>query len=575
MLRAAANPFPAKRHWKRDSRFPVVVSVAVVRLESCWGEIQMRKLLFATLAFVVVATLASAQTYTVLYNFESHQGDPAGPSGILVQGPDGDLYGTSSFAGSTPVDAFRFTPSGALTVLHPFSASGDPPGGVTLGTDGRFYGVITDSDTASNGAVFKLTAGGNLTTLYSFTDGTDGRNPLAPPIEGIDGNFYGTTSEGGSGICFSGCGALYKITPSGTASALHTFNGTDGASPHAPLVQGTDGNFYGTTYTGGYKGNGTIFRVSPSGKFLPLFNFHGTNGSNPEAGLVQGSDGAFYGTADNGGAYNAGVVFKLAHGSFTVLHNFTGGSDGIGPVGGLMQATDGNLYGTTFAGTCGDGTIFRIIPSGDFATLYSLPSDGSLGCEPDSTLVQHTNGLLYGTTVAGGSVNGGTFFSFDVGLGPFVTFVPAARQVGQTVEILGQGLTGTTAVSFNGTPATTFNALSDTFLVAIVPNGATGGLIKVTTPGGVLTSNKQFQVKPQITGFTPTSGPAGTSVVITGVSLSQTSKITFSSVVATSFTVNSDKRVTVTVPAGATTARIGITTTGAPVYSPSQFTVTQ
>ena len=340
-------------------------------------------------------------------------------------------------------------------------------------------------------------------------------------------------------------------------------------------MQGTDGNFYGTTFQGGYKENGTIFRISPSGKFLSLFNLHGTNGSNPEAPLIQGSDGAFYGTTDNGGANNAGVVFKFVNGSLTVLHSFTGGSDGIGPIGGLVEATDGNFYGTTFAGTCGDGTIFRITPAGEFATLYTLPSDGSMGCEPDSTLLQHTNGLLYGTTDAGGMVNRGVFFSFDVGLGPFVTFLPAARQVGHTVEILGQGLTGTIGVSFNGTPATTFSVLTDTFMTATVPGGATSGSIKVTTPGGTLISNKQFEVKPQVTSFSPTSGPVGTSVTLTGMSLSQTSKITFNSAVATNFTVNSDSQVTVTVPAGATTAKIGITTTGAPVYSPSQFTVTQ
>jgi hypothetical protein len=156
-----------------------------------------------------------------------------------------------------------------------------------------------------------------------------------------------------------------------------------------------------------------------------------------------------------------------------------------------------------------------------------------------------------------------------------VTFLPAARQVGHTVEILGQGFTGTTAVSFNGTPATTFNALTDSFLTAIVPTGATSGLITVTTPSGVLTSNKKFQVRPQVTSFSPTSGPVGTSVVITGVSLSQTSKITFNSVVAANFTVNSDTQVTVTVPAGATSAKIGLTTTGAPAYSQGAFTVTQ
>jgi uncharacterized repeat protein (TIGR03803 family) len=211
---------------------------------------------------------------------------------------------------------------------------------------------------------------------------------------------------------------------------------------------------------------------------------------------------------------------------------------------------------------------------GEFATLYIFPSDASTGCEPLATLLQRTDGLLYGTTAGGGSFNEGVFFSFDIGAGPFVTFLPAARQVGHTVEILGQGFTGTTAVAFNGTPAATFSVLTDTFLTAIVPDGAKTGLITVTAPGGTLTSNKQFQVKPQITSFSPAGGPVGTSVVITGVSLTQTSKITFNSVVATNFTVNSDTQVTVTVPAGAATAKIGVTTAGAPVYGQAAFTVT-
>lgn len=536
----------------------------------------MRKLWLTVLSLVVLTTLANAQTYTLLYNFESHNGDPGGPSGILTQGSDGDVYGTSGFVGSTPADVFNFTPSGSLSVLYHLTPTGPPPGGVTLGTNGRFYGVIPVSTADPKGAVFKLTSGGNLTTIYSFTGGADGRDPVAPPTEGIDGNFYGTTTAGGNGIaCFSGCGVVYKITPGGTISTLHAFNRNDGSDPDVPLVQATDGNLYGSTFAGGYKGNGTIFRVSPSGNFLALFNFHGTNGSNPEGGLIQGSDGAFYGTAENGGAYNAGVVFKLSHGNFTVLHDFTGGTDGIGPRGGLVEATDGNFYGTTAEGTCGENTIFRITPAGDFTALYTFPGDGSMGCEPVSTLLQRTDGVLYGTTDAGGSANCGVFFSFDVGLGPFVSFLPAVRQVGHTVEILGQGLTGTTGVSFNGTPAITFTVLTDTFMTATVPDGATTGFIKVTTPSGTLTSNKKFQVKPQITTFSPASGPVGTQVVITGASLSQTSKITFNSVIATNFTVDSDTQVSVIVPAGASTAKIGVTTTGAPVYSQSTFMVTQ
>ena len=407
-----------------------------------------------------------------------------------------------------------------------------------------------------------------MTTLYNFTGGADGGDPFAPPIQGIDGNFYGTTNTGGSlQSCYGGgCGTLYKITPSGTFSVLHKFLDSDGASVYAPLMQATNGDFYGTAYGNGGSMRGTVFRIDPSGKFLVVVAFNGiTNGVYPQGGVIQGTDGSLYGTADN--------VFKITDGSLVVLRAFTY-SDGVYPLAGLAQATDGNIYGTTLSFLGGCGTVFRISPAGDFATLYTFPSDGSLGCQPYATLTQHTNGKLYGTTNTGGSFNQGVFFSVDIGAAPFVTFLPAARQVGHTVEILGQGLTGTTAVSFNGTPATAFNVYANTYMTATVPAGATTGFITVTTPSGTLTSNKQFQVKPQIASFSPTSGPPGTSVVVTGVSLTQTSKITFNSVVATSFTVNSDSQVTVTVPAGATSSKIGVTTTGAPVYSPSAFTVT-
>jgi uncharacterized repeat protein (TIGR03803 family) len=305
----------------------------------------------------------------------------------------------------------------------------------------------------------------------------------------------------------------------------------------------------------------------------------GVFGAQPISGVIQGSDGNLYGTTWMGGFNNVGEVFTITpYGTLAVLHAFNQNVDGVGGYAGLVLATDGYLYGTTQGDGSvlnGCGNIYRITPSGSFAMLYSLPDDGSQGCHPETTLLQHTDGLLYGTTIAGGTSNQGVFFSFDIGTARFVTFLPAARQVGHTVEILGQGLAGTSAVSFNGTPATTFNVYADTYMTAAVPNGATSGFIQVTTPSGTFTSNKQFQVKPQVTSFSPTRGPVGTSVVITGVSLSQTSKITFNSVVATSFTVSSDLQVTVTVPDGASSSKIGVTTTGAPVYSPGLFNVTQ
>ncbi len=269
-------------------------------------------------------------------------------------------------------------------------------------------------------------------------------------------------------------------------------------------MQGTDGAFYGTTGSGGFYNEGTVFRIEPSGKFTVLYNFDGTHGANPGPGpLIQASDGNFYGVTTNGGLGDCaqsnpcGVAFRITPtGMLTVLHNFTGGSDGENEVGGLIQATDGNLYGTNNIGGPGGfaaGVLFRITLAGTFTVLHDFFWDS--GGSPQATLVQHTNGVLYGTTAVGGIGNGGdgTFYSFDIGLDPFVTFVTATGKPGDIVEVLGQDFTGATAVSFNGTSAS-FTVFSDTYLLANVPHNAKTGFVTVTTPGGTLTSNKRFLV---------------------------------------------------------------------------------
>ncbi len=251
------------------------------------------------------------------------------------------------------------------------------------------------------------------------------------------------------------------------------------------------------------------------------------------------------------------MVFKITPtGKLTVLHNINGTTDGEGPFAGLVQATDGNFYGTTSSGgTTSQGTVFRISPTKPYPykVLYSF--DGTTGANPYVTLLQHTNGILYGDTYSGGMAGEGTFYSLNLGLKPFVSLVSASSKAGKTVEVLGQGFKGATGVSFNGTAAT-FKVLSDTYLTATVPNGASTGSVTGKTPGGTLTSNKQFRVTPQILSFNPTSGKVDTPVVITGVSLTQTTKVTFGGVKATTFTVNSETEVTATVPTGAKTGHL-------------------
>ncbi len=522
------------------------------------------------LVVAAVPILAHAQTYTVLYNFDGTHG--SNPEGNLAQGRDGTLYGTTIDGGTNSAGVvFRITPTGNLKALYNFLGGiqgGDSWGGLTLGRDGNFYGTTTYGGDISCGGigcgtVFKITAGGSLTNLYSFTNpGVNGCIPEAPPIQGTDGNFYGTT----------GCGTAYKITSSGTFTLLASFYPEE---VNSPLLQGTDGNFYGTT--AGSIVPETVFKITSKGTVTIIYEFGlGNYGTFPGGGaLIQGTDGNFYGTAEQGGSTGGGVVFRLTpRGTLTVLHNFPDPnylSDGSSPFVGLVQATDGNFYGSTRGGGNQDnGVIFQITPAGAYSILHYF--GGTDGANPYSPVVQHTDGKFYGLAGFGGASNAGVVYSLDLGLAPFVSLVSAVGKAGRTIEILGQGFIGTTDVYFNGTP-TTFKIFSDTDMTAIVPTGVTTAPVTVVTPSGTLTSNKPFRVLPTLLSFSPSSGPVGTSVTITGLSLTQTERISFGGAITTAFTVNSDSQVTATVPAGAKTGNIQLTTLGGQVFSQGTFTV--
>lgn len=439
-----------------------------------------------------LAISGNAQTLNVLYNFGSNSGDPLFPlyAGLVAQGPDGNLYGTTPLGGTLNNGAvFKVTPAGTMTVLHSFDG-GDgqaPFGGLTLGTDGNFYGTTFIN-------IFKITPSGQLTVLYTFEGDIDlnGWEPYAPPVEGIDGNFYGTTSTGGP----TGVGGVYKITPLGAITKLHSFLPSDGYTAYSALIQGADGNFYGTTSQGGSSLVGTVFRISPAGVFTVLYNFDVAHGASPYSSLIQAGDGNFYGTTEAGGTAGAGVIFRMTPaGQFTVLHNFTGASDdGGNPTAPLTLGTDGNAYGTTdVGGTLNDGVIYKLTPQGTFSVVNNF--DSVHGALPTTPLIQNTNGKFYGDTYIGGTANEGTFFSLDVGLKPFAGLVPPAGRVAKVIGILGQGLTGTTSVSFNGVAAK-FVVRSSTCLTATVPKGATSGFVTVVTPARTLKSNQKFVVVP-------------------------------------------------------------------------------
>jgi uncharacterized repeat protein (TIGR03803 family) len=531
---------------------------------------------------VAAAIAAPAQTFTSLVSFDGTNG--ANPLwGALIQGRDGNLYGNAGGAYSGG-SVFKITPGGTLTVLHNFTGGTDGTGpmpGLTLATDGNFYGVDSDGGAAGDGVAFKITAGGTLTTLLDGFNFGEGANPNSALVQAPNGNFYGTLVNGGTTPCFDvdGCGSIFEMTAAGGLTVLHKFDFTDGwDAQNALMVQATDGDLYGETAGGGIvssmctNGCGTVFKITPGGEFTSLHSFKGTDGGGPYGGLVQGSDGDFYGITYLGGAKGDGTVFKITPGGrVTTLHNFDG-TDGLNPNGGLVLATDGNFYGTTeFGGTANDGTIFEIAPGGTLTTLHNF--DGTDGANPNAALLQATDGTFYGTTYAGGTSGDGTVFSLSTGLGAFVTFLPAALPVGDVVEILGQGFKGATGVSVNGTPAT-FTVHSDTYLTATIPAGATTGNITVTEPSGTLTSNKIFRVTPHILSLSPASGPIGTSVVITGTSFTGATEVTFDCEKNTTFTLDSDTQITATVPAGAISGPIVVTTPGGRGGFISHFTVT-
>ncbi len=383
---------------------------------------------------VATAIVSLAQILTTLHSFDNTDG--AYPFAGLVQATDGNFYGTTYNGGANNEGAvFKITPSGTLVWVYSFCSQQNctdgalPVGGLIQATDGNLYGTAGYGGANNRGTVFKITLSGTLTTLYSFCNlesCADGSQPYAALLQATDGNFYGTTEFGGS----HSYGEIFVITPSGTLTTLYSFcpqsGCPDGARPSASLVRATDGNFYGTTYEGGANGDGTVFKITPSGALTTLHSFCQLSGcldgQTPKAGLVQASNGNFYGTTLEGGANNNnGTVFEITpSGALTTLYSFcsrSGCTDGQGPAAGLIQATDGNLYGTTTSGGEGYGTVFEITPSGTLTTLHSFGNtDGS---SPDAALIQGTNGDFYGTTFMGGAHGYGTVFS----LGP-TQFVP-------------------------------------------------------------------------------------------------------------------------------------------------------
>jgi uncharacterized repeat protein (TIGR03803 family) len=389
---------------------------------------------------------------TMIYSFCPGAGclDGSLPSDTLLQTFDGNLYGTTSEGGASNYGTvFKLTPSGVLTTLHEFCSEANcadgvvPVFGLTQGINGNFYGATTTEVAGISGTIFEITSSGQLTTLYTFcalSNCLDGAGSGGALILGTDGNFYGVTGSGGA----QKVGTIFRITAGGKLTTLHSFHKTDGELPNT-LLQAADGSLYGTTEYGGINQEGVIFKLTPSGQFSVLHNFcsvmNCVDGATSQAPLVEGTDGNLYGVTTFGGVAKLngqifsgyGTVFQITPaGQFTVLHTFCtlGGNcaDGAYPADGLTQGTDGNFYGTTYGLDCSGncGTVFKL-SMGLARFVEASPAFGRVG---------------HGVHILGNNLSGATSVTFNgkparfrVGADSFITAVVPSGASSGKIEV--------------------------------------------------------------------------------------------------------------------------------------------
>lgn len=541
----------------------------------------------AVVMFAGTAVPASAQTPTVLHSFLDGSTDACEPEDNIVQGRDGNMYGVGVSCGSNGTGAvYKISTTGAESVIFNFPSTWSSCfSGLTLGSDGNFYGTCFTTP-GGNGSIFQLTPAGVFTDKHDFAGTNGDTEPVYGPIQATDGNFYGVT-----GFYPFTCGNIYKLTPAGVYTNLHTFSGSD-CGPASSLFQASDGNLYGTLFSCAINsgiGAGCVYKISTAGIFKEIFGFTSSTGQNPCTGVIQAKNGNLYGATSQGAANNFGNIYKLTTaGVQTDLHDFNNTTDAScgNNVGrttvNLLQVTDGSLYGVNGDnGPSGGGSIYRLTSANVFtAFLFPNPPpvDGDL---PDSTLLQNTNGLAYGTTPSGGPTScnpcQGVFFSVATGDAAFVNLEPTQKTglVGAKIGMFGQGFSSSSAVKFGGVASVSVTRSGTAYLTAVVPAGAHTGAVTVTTGSTTLASPQTFKVKPKITSFTPPSGSIGTLVTINGTGLIQATAVKFGTVLATTFTVVSDSEVTADVPSGlsAGAVTISITTPGGTANSPTKFTV--
>jgi uncharacterized repeat protein (TIGR03803 family) len=443
-----------------------------------------------------------------------------------------------------------------------------PFGNLTQGIDGDLYGVTLFGDANAGGTLYRVTAAGALDVIYNFCSQpncTDGNTPAEAGLAlGSDGNLYGATMSGGasaiSGPCAPyGCGTIFKITPSGTLTTIYNFcsqpNCADGDIDYGGVVRGVDGNFYGTTPDDGANGYGTVFKITPAGAFTTLYSFcsqpNCADGDSPYTGLLQGADGNLSGMTSSGGANSDGTIFKLTlGGTLTTVHSFNGtdGSCGFFLCAPLIQGAKGNLYGTTpYGGANGAGVVFEITSQGTFTVLYNFCSltncaDGAYPYQ----LAQATDGSLYGATTGGAD-----------GLGTLFKLAPGGALT--TLHVF-DGIHGQAPGGANP------------FGLSQATNGTLYG---VTEGGGIGFGGTVFSLGVGLGPFVetlPVLGKAGATVNILGTNLTGATGVSFNGAVAV-FEVISSSQISATVPPGATTGFVTVTTSSGSLKSNTIFRV--
>ncbi len=519
------------------------LGTAAVPVERAWRA-WLRRIGFGLglLGALSCTGVASASDPTVLYTFTGVS-DGGNPLVGLVQGPDGNFYGsTSQYGANSAGTVFRITPTGTFTLLDALSTSTfDTLSTFILGSDGNLYSAAAGGGPECSisapvtlcGAIVKMTLDGTMSVLYQFADATLGSAPNSL-IQGSDGNFYGTTSSGGDAACNPGgdppgCGIVFKLTPAGVLTVLYSFTGGADSSDPDSLIQGSDGNFYGTT--GQYDPGETIFSLTPAGVFTTLYSF--TSGYIPGGPLVQASDGNFYGTTETGGSSSSGTIFRITpEGTFTSLYSFGGTDTDPGyPSGPLLVGSDGNLYGTASGELDSDdtvGSVFSISPSGSYSVLALFADPNPSG--PVGGVVEDSSGNLYGVLNTGGpdSEAGGVFtLSGVVGAAmPTVTLSAAPTSITQ-----GQSLTLTWS-STNASACTAGGAWSGSQATSgsqvVTPTGSGSLAYTLSCSGAGGSANATAEVS--VAAAAPTVTLSASSSTI---ALGQSTTLTWSSTNAT------------------------------------------